>query len=151
MRLGVAALVALAILLTACDDGSSEETEGLGPSEAPTERALEANEDHLRTPTGLVDCGSTVMTSGWPTTTAFNPSVSATCIMDAAEKGEPAQYSYWWRDGSGGLHGVIIRVNGPEDLRAMEYTISADGIVEGVFDPCDALEVVDGEPPFCEI
>ena len=149
MRRGVAVLAVLAVLVSSCDDGSSEETEPAGASQPPTERALFANEEHLRTPAGFADCGSTVMTSGWPTTTAFNPEISAQCIMDAALLGQPSQYSYWWRTGAGGLQGVVIRVAGPDDIRAMEYTVGADGILDGVFEPCSSLEIIHGEPPFC--
>lgn len=142
------ALAVLAIVAGACSNSASEETEPTG-SVAPTEQAMAANDELLRIPAGLADCGTTVLTSGWPTTTAFNPEVSASCIMSAVETGVPSQYAYWFRDGAGGLQGVIVRVEGPDSLLFMEYNVDEAGILTGLFEPCAGLETVGFNPPGC--
>ena len=136
------------VLLTACSDGSTEETEPTG-SIAPTEEAMSVNDELLLVPSGYRDCGITVTTSGWPTTTAYNAEYSAGCIVESAESGTAAQYAYWGRDGGGGLQGVIVRVADGGSIELMEYHIDSTGVLDGVFDPCSGLVSGEFEPPVC--
>lgn len=142
-----AALVSLS-LLSACSNGGSVDTE---PTEslAPTDAALAANERFLEVPNDLLDCGATVLTSGWPTTTVFNPEISSRCILDAAQAKEPAQYAYWGRDGTGGITGVVIRVNELSPITVVEYSVDAAGGLDSAEEPCAALETESLEPPQC--
>lgn len=137
------------VLASGCSNDGTEDTE-LGESLAPTEVALAADEAFRSVPGGYDDCGATVLTSGWPTTTIFNPEVSARCIVNAADSGISAQYATWGRDGVGGIVGTIIRVNGPGDITFIEYGVDADGNVDSADTPCQRLTVESFEPPGCD-
>ena len=89
------------------------------------------------------------MTSGWPTTTVYNPEIAATCILDASAARSLAQYAYWYRDGGGGIYGVLIRVNAASPITVTEYGISPDGELARSDSDCSLLSSGGFEPPFC--
>jgi hypothetical protein len=150
MRPGVALLVA-AVLMSGCgtDTGASSSTQADDPG-VPTEAALAANEIFIVSmPDGYADCGATVLTSGWPTTTAFNPESALTCLNDAIATGTPSQYAYWGRDGTGGITGAIIRVQEDTPIEFIEYSVDAVGTVTSQQRTCSELTSGFQQPPIC--
>ena len=116
---------------------------------APTGAALEADHMLRVVPEGVTDCGTVTLTSGWPTTTAFLPEMSASCVIEAAEAGQRAQQSFNGRDNHGGLTGTILIVNGPGDVVEATYTIDPAGEVESVEHRCNSLPINSLQPPTC--
>ena len=147
VRWGVTVL--LACLIAACAETPVEVDDDAAVSEPPTEAATAANSDFLEPPIGYEDCGTTVMTSGWPTTTAYNAEISARCILNASDVNRLAQYAYWYRDGNGGIHGVLIRVNAASPMTVTEYGVDSAGVVSSVDESCRLLTGDGFEPPSC--
>jgi hypothetical protein len=152
----VALTLALALLVAACSSGTStttepETTQPANPDDptAPSSVALAANEGFLAIPVGFADCGVSVLTSGWPTTTAFNPETDLACLNEAIDSRLPSQYAYWGRDESGGISGVIIRVNESSPLTFVDYAVDASGNVESTVYTCVDLETDVARPPIC--
>lgn len=149
--------LALALLVASCSGGGTSTTsEGettlpTNPDDptAPTSGALAANEGFLAIPVGFADCGISVLTSGWPTTTAFNPETDLACLSEAIASQIPSQYAYWGRDGSEGISGVIIRVNESSPLTFIDYTVDPSGNVESTVYTCVDLETDFARPPVC--
>ncbi len=159
-------LAAIVVLVAGCGDDATEETEPVDGSSAPTQAATEqtepaatdsaptqtamdSNEEFLAVPGGYADCGATILTSGWPTTTAFNPELSSECILDAAGAGDTAQQAFWGRDNVGGIDGTILRVEGPGEITSIAYHVDPDGNVASSQQECSALESISFEPPSC--
>ncbi len=147
LRWGIVVLIVG--LLAACGDNPAGEDEDPGGSQPPTEEAMAANAEFLAPPIGYEDCGTTVMTSGWPTTTSYNAEISARCILDAADVNSLAQYGYWSRDGRGGIQGVVIKVNAASPLTVTEYGVDSEGAVSSVSENCSLLTSDSFQPPSC--
>jgi hypothetical protein len=146
-----ATLFIVAALLAGCgtDQAASSTTEQVDPG-VPTGAALAANEVFIVSmPDGYADCGTTVLTSGWPTTTVFNPETTLTCLNDAIASGTPSQYAYWGRDGTGGIEGVIIRVQAEAPIALIAYSVDATGAVTSQERTCSQLTSGIQEPPTC--
>ncbi len=120
---------------------------GLGV--APTQAALDADEVMRQVPSGYVDCGTTVLSSGWPSTTAYVSEQSAACIVEAASAGSRAQHAYTHRDHAGGIEGTIIRVEGSASILMLTYHIDDQGNATTTDVTCEALDVPQFEPPVC--
>ena len=120
-----------------------------GNSIPPTQAAVEADEAMRVVPDGYLDCGTTSLTSGWPTTTMYVGEISAVCILDAANAGVPAQYSYTSRDNAGGVTGTILRVDGVEMIVELDYRVDDEGNPTTTELTCTSLTGDDHEPPSC--
>jgi hypothetical protein len=150
-------VVFIALLAGCADDAPSTTTSeptattsDLAAGTPPTDTATQANAAFTRVPAGYADCGTVILTSGWPTTTAYLAEIRSTCIADAADTGEPTQQAFWGRDDRGGIEGTFIRVDGPEAITMTSYRIDADGTVTDSGETeCRALEIPDFEPPLC--
>jgi hypothetical protein len=143
-------LLAIGMLVAAC--GTSPEPSSTEPEDpgVPTEAALAANEVFLvEMPAGYADCGATVLTSGYPTTTAFNPDVSLTCLNRAIETGTPSQYAYWGRDGTGGISGAVVRLGEDASFTVIDYRVDSEGKVTSTSQQCDELGPDVMQPPVC--
>jgi hypothetical protein len=152
------AVIAVALLLAACSGTGTTSTTGTGSSSspagpddptAPTEDSLAANESFLAVPAGYQDCGETVLTSGWPTTTLYFAETELACINDAIASHTPSQYVYWGRDGNGGVTGTIIRVNPTGPLSVIGYTVDSTGTVVSSERSCADIAGDVGQPPVC--
>ena len=117
----------------------------------PTDAALAAHRLFEVPPAGYLDCGSQVLTSGWPTTTAYFNESADQCLLDAAGTGTLAQHVTWGRDDRGGLDGTILRVLGLDEIVRIEYHVTADGELTSGEGPCPALMVDFISPPACDI
>ncbi len=144
------ALLVIGMLAAACGTSSEPSSTEPGDPGVPTEAALAANEVFLvEMPAGYADCGATVLTSGYPTTTVFNPDVSLTCLNAAIESGTPSQYAYWGRDGTGGISGAVVRLGEDASLTVIDYRVDSEGKVASTSQQCDELESDVMQPPVC--
>lgn len=101
-------------------------------------------------PDNVEDCEVTVLTSGWPTTSAYPPEHPGdACLFEAAAAGTPAQRTLWGRDDRGGIEGTILRVTGPDSVLKISYVVSPDGAVTSREETCSTLAIGDSEPPSC--
>jgi hypothetical protein len=130
------------------DDPAATASTTLDDGMPPSDEALTADEAMRVVPDGYVDCGTVVLTSGWPTTTIFAPDAAA-CILDAADRGRPAQQAFTGRDQTGGMEGWLIRVDGPAGITMVEYRIDADGGTTSAETSCTTLETTPMGPPVC--
>ncbi len=152
-----AVVLAIALVAAGCSGGGSstttevQTTASTAPDDptAPTSESLAANEGFLTLPTGFADCGATILTSGWPTTTVFNDEITLSCLNDAIASQTASQYVYWGRDQTGGISGLIIRVNTLGVLTVIDYTVDAAGNVESSDQTCAELQSGMGQPPVC--
>ncbi len=112
-----------------------EQAESYDGDGTPTEAALAADRDMRRVPAGYEDCGSTIPTSGWPTTTVALPG-RTDCILAAAVAGSPASYSVTGRDHAGGMRGVIYRVDGPGLFQVIRYQTTTTGALTDSVESC---------------
>jgi hypothetical protein len=149
-----ALVVAVLVAGAGCSDNNPEGAESTSPADptestAPTDAALAAGEAFRVVPGGHDDCGATVLTSGWPTTTAFNSEIAAQCIVAAAVSGDPAQYAVWGRDGRGGIVGTIIRVDGPDMIVFIDFAVDPEGRTDSSDAPCRELASSPFAPPVC--
>lgn len=140
------------ITAAACTNAASESatlpTDPLYGTPA-TDAAKEADEVLRVVPDGYTNCGTTNLTSGWPTTTAFVSQMGAQCILDAAAKGERAQQAFNGRDDAGGIDGTIIRVDGPETITMITYHVDDTGSVTSTEAACPELQSPPLAPPTC--
>ena len=155
VRSTLAVVMMVAIVMGACsasdDPGVTEPGEGSAATAGdgtPSDPALTADETMRAVPDGYVDCGTVVLTSGWPTTTIFTPDAAA-CILDAADRGRPSQQAFTGRDHTGGMEGWLIRVEGPEAITMVSYRIDADGGTATATTSCTSLETSPIGPPVC--
>jgi len=143
------------LVLAGCMDPNSQAdqttstADDAGGSLEPTEAALAANAEFLLVPAEFTDCGETITTSGWPTTTmAFGVDP---CILESSETGQPASYGIWGRDHRGGIDGVHYTVGGPDEAAAVAYHVAADGTVTIVqTQDCRALVAGSSESTYPE-
>ena len=117
----------------------------------PTDAAIAAHRLFEVPPADFLDCGSQVLTSGWPTTTAYFNESADQCLLDAAGAGTLAQHVVWGRDDRGGLDGTILRVLGLDEIVQIEYHVTADGVLTSGEGPCPTLIVDFISPPGCAI
>lgn len=115
------------------------------PAGAPTEAAIDAANAFTQTPVGYVDCGVSVLTSGWPTTTMYVAEV-ATCILEAVE---PAHYAYWGRDQLGGAEGAVIRLEASGKFLQIDFRVDDQGDIDSEQSTCSSLTSDPFEPPRC--
>ncbi len=108
----------------------------------PSPAAIDANTAFRVVPAGLADCGTRVLSSGWPTTTATPPGITD-CIVDAAATGQAAQFSYSTRDHANGAWGRIYRVEPGGTLVVIAYTVDPSGRVASDRTPCSGFATVD--------
>jgi hypothetical protein len=140
--------VAAAACTASVDDSTTLTTEP--PFGTPaTDAATQADESFRAAPDGYTDCGTTNLTSGWPTTTAFVAEIGAQCISDAATSGDRAQQAFNGRDDAGGIDGTIVRVDGPRAITVIAYHIDQDGAVTSTETSCQKLESPPFAPPAC--
>jgi hypothetical protein len=150
-------VVLVALLATACNAPSSASTDqpattsATDPDDpsAPTGGSLAANEGFLVVPDGYEDCGASILSSGSPTTTVFDPEVELTCLNEAIESNTPSQYAYWGRDEAGSITGTIIRVNASQPFTLIDYTVDSAGNVDSSVYECFELESDDDQLPVC--
>ena len=122
-----------------------DDTEG-----APTEAALAADAAQRAVPAGRLDCGSVIITAGWPTTVPAD-TTGARCIVDAAQQGVPAQYAVTGRDFEGGMAGRVFEVDEPGPISVTIYSVSPEGNVGTSGNGCGSLRFVENSPtPVCE-
>lgn len=151
-------IVLVGVVAAGCGAGASASTDqpvtttsAADPDDpsAPTDASLAANDGFLVVPDGYADCGSSILTSGWPTTTVFNPEVELTCLNEAIGSNTSSQYAYWGRDGAGGIDGTIIRVNASQPLTFIDYTVDSSGNVGNRIYACVELESDIAQLPVC--
>lgn len=122
------------------------------PADDPTQPSpvAIAKDRELRTvPAGVVDCGSVVTTSGYPTTTAAR-GTQAECIVQAATEGTQAQYSITGRNFEGGMTGAVFVVAEDGTLMVNDYTVDKDGSADGTMRPCSSFVLEPNSPvPGC--
>jgi len=146
----IVTLLVIGMLAAACGTSSAPSTTEPEDPGMPTEVALAANEVFLvEMPAGYADCGATVLTSGWPTTTAFNPDTSLSCLNAAIESGTPSQYAYWGRDGTGGISGSVVRLKEDASLTVIDYHVDSEGNVSSTSQDCHELKTDVMQPPVC--
>ena len=116
---------------------------------APTQLALDADTTMREVPSGYRDCGTTVLSGGWPSTTVYVSEQSAAWIVEAANAGSLAQHAYTHRDHAGGINGTIIRVEGPASILMLTYHIDDQGNPTTTDVACETLDVPQFEPPVC--
>ena len=142
----------ISIAAAACtaggDDTTTLPTEPTNGTPA-TDAAKQADEVMQAVPDGYTDCGTTNLTSGWPTTTAFVAEFSAQCINDAAASGEKAQQAFNGRDDAGGMDGTIIRIDGPGAITMITYHVDEAGSTTSTETTCQELELPPLAPPTC--
>jgi hypothetical protein len=157
-----AAVMVAAVVLVGCSD-TTEETDATAGAESsvaveqtdpllgtpPSAEAEAMNNDFILVPGDLLDCGTSILTSGWPTTTVFVAEIAAECILAAANSGTAAQHTFWGRDDRGGIDGTIIRVDGPGAITAVDYYIDPEGNLTSSDTTCQELSVGSFEPPAC--
>lgn len=147
----LAVVLGIGLLTASCALRASDTpTTVSGQDVPPTELAQDADESIRVVPDGYADCGTTLLSSGWPTTTAYLPEVSASCIVEAVATGNRAQYSYTQRDNAGGIQGTIVRVEGQGSVTELSYTVDAEGNSTTVRVTCASLLVADFAPPVCD-
>jgi len=105
---------------------------------SPSPASIAADREFRTVVPTHANCGSIITTSGWPTTAPPRPDATE-CIVAAAATGDPAQYSVTGRDFQGGMAGVTFRVDGPDDIVRIDYSVAPDGTVTTDETPCTAL------------
>jgi hypothetical protein len=156
------AVMVAAVVLVGCSDTTEEPDATAGAESSvsveqtdpllgtpPTAEAEATNNDFILVPVDVLDCGTSILTSGWPTTTVFVAEIEAECILAAAKSGTPAQQTFWGRDDRGGIDGTIIRVDGPGAVTAVDYDIDPEGNLISGDTTCQELSVGSFEPPAC--
>ena len=124
----------------------SGSTTWTAPADDPTQpspAAVAADRQFRTVPAGHLDCGTAILTSGYPTTTAPAPG-RIECIVEAAAASTPAQYAYTARDLANGMTGMLFRVAPGGATQRIEYRVDPDGVVESTTFACAGF----GPAPF---
>lgn len=108
------------------------------PADDPTQpspAAVAADREFRTVPAGHLDCGTAILTSGFPTTTAPLPG-RVDCIVEAAAASTPAQYAHTARDLANGMTGMLFRVTVGGATQRIEYTVDPGGVVQSTTFAC---------------
>ncbi len=130
---------------------TGEPTTWTPPPDDPTQPspAAVAADRKLRTvPAGLVDCGTAVLTSGYPTTTT--PPLGLTdCIILSAQGATPAQYSHSGRNQANGMSGALYRFTTAGGAQRIDYTVDRVGAVNSITIACVGFGPGSRHAPAC--